>query len=51
MNDIIDFDKLREKIEPVFKDMENDIKENEARKNDRIFKSYLENNSGNLRNL
>lgn len=29
MNDIINFDELREKIEPVFKDMENDIKETE----------------------
>lgn len=29
MNDIIDFDELREKIEPVFTDMENDIKETE----------------------
>lgn len=29
MNEIIDFDELREKIEPVFKDMENDIKETE----------------------
>ena len=29
MNDIINFDELREKIEPVFKDMENDIKEKE----------------------
>ena len=28
MNDVIDFDELREKIEPVFKDMENDIKRN-----------------------
>lgn len=29
MNDIIDFDELREKIKPVFRDMENDIKETE----------------------
>ena len=29
MNDVIDLDELREKIEPVFKDMENDIKETE----------------------
>ena len=29
MNDVIDFDELREKIEPVFTDMENDIKETE----------------------
>jgi hypothetical protein len=29
MNDVIDFDELREKIEPVFRDMENDIKETE----------------------
>lgn len=29
MNEIIDFDELREKIEPVFTDMENDIKETE----------------------
>ena len=29
MNDAIDFDELREKIEPVFIDMENDIKETE----------------------
>lgn len=29
MNDIINFDELREKIEPVFTDMENDIKETE----------------------
>lgn len=29
MHDVIDFDELREKIEPVFKDMENDIKETE----------------------
>jgi hypothetical protein len=29
MNDVIDFDELRKKIEPVFKDMENDIKETE----------------------
>jgi len=29
MNDVIDFDELREKIEPVFIDMENDIKETE----------------------
>ena len=28
MNDVIDFDELREKIEPVFTDMENDIKRN-----------------------
>lgn len=26
MSDVIDFDELREKIEPVFTDMENDIK-------------------------
>lgn len=32
MNDVIDFDELREKIEPVFKDMENDIKETEKEK-------------------
>lgn len=35
MNDVIDFDELREKIEPVFKDMENDIKETEKEKNGR----------------
>ena len=29
MNNEIDFDELREKIESVFKDMENDIKETE----------------------
>lgn len=29
MNDIINFDELREEIEPVFTDMENDIKETE----------------------
>ena len=29
MNDVIDFDELREIIEPVFRDMENDIKETE----------------------
>ena len=29
MNDVIDFDELREKIESVFKDMENDIKKTE----------------------
>lgn len=29
MTDVIDFDELREKIEPVFTDMENDIKETE----------------------
>lgn len=29
MNDVIDFDELRIKIEPVFTDMENDIKETE----------------------
>lgn len=29
MNDVIDFDELREEIEPVFTDMENDIKETE----------------------
>lgn len=29
MNDVIDFEELREKIEPVFRDMENDIKETE----------------------
>ena len=29
MSDVIDFDELREKIEPVFTDMENDIKETE----------------------
>ena len=29
MNDVIDFDELREIIEPVFTDMENDIKETE----------------------
>ena len=51
MTDVIDFDKLKKIIEPVFKAMENDIKENEVRKNDRIIKSYLENNSGNVRNL
>lgn len=29
MIDVIDFDELRKKIESVFKDMENDIKETE----------------------
>jgi hypothetical protein len=29
MNNVIDFDELRKKIEPVFKDMENDVKETE----------------------
>ena len=29
MNDIINFDELRKQIEPVFRDMENDIKETE----------------------
>lgn len=29
MNDVINFDELREKIETVFRDMENDIKETE----------------------
>lgn len=29
MSDVIDFDELREKIEPIFIDMENDIKETE----------------------
>lgn len=29
MNDVIDFDELREKIGSVFIDMENDIKETE----------------------
>lgn len=29
MTDVIDFDELREKIEPIFIDMENDIKETE----------------------
>lgn len=29
MNDVIDLDELREKIEPVFIDMENEIKETE----------------------
>lgn len=29
MNVVLDFDELREKIEPVFRDMENDIKETE----------------------
>lgn len=29
MNDIINFDELREKIETIFRDMENDIKETE----------------------
>lgn len=29
MDDVIDFDELREIIEPVFTDMENDIKETE----------------------
>ena len=29
MTDVIDFDELRKQIEPVFRDMENDIKETE----------------------
>lgn len=29
MNDVIEFDEIRKIIEPVFKDMENDIKETE----------------------
>lgn len=29
MNDVIDFDELRKKIEPIYTDMENDIKETE----------------------
>ena len=29
MNDIINFDELIKQIEPVFRDMENDIKETE----------------------
>lgn len=29
MSDVIDFDELREKIEPIYTDMENDIKETE----------------------
>ena len=32
MSDVIDFDELRKVLEPVFQDMENDIKENEVRK-------------------
>lgn len=29
MNDVIDFDELRKEIEPIYTDMENDIKETE----------------------